>query len=731
MSGSWSCAQFSCTWTAGATANVRDLSRYQDGDVFVAAADSLDSAMMMVPLAVIADGSASPKLHPFFVYHRDGASWDADSLLNFLAHYDAKRVVAAAGLPTDLGSLLQGKGYAVKTISATEAHAYWSSLSRVVYAAGPAEVLYAAAFMAASSNAPLIVKGSAPDSSAGLAGKEVLLVNATCPAGAAKCTTLAAAGDSASLRAMLLSAGTAPCSRVLAFNPTDLGKSSIPLAETMTTEHGSKTVNTLFGQSSLMAPYLAVARRELLLPINSSSKDYKVYDAAIKDTVTACAAKGVATGYLTILASPYQIPYQLQYTWEVQSRLNSLDTRVYANTDQDPFVELAVGRIMGLTVTDVSALINRSLFYSDLKVKQNALYHFPIYSTNGIDGASIGKFYGKVMPQSGFGYTQSTGLGSVTASMLQDAAVFLFAGHGNVNGLENGLTSGSLQGTALPPLIVLQKACSTCNFEGAGSKAQLFCLQLARHGAMLVLGSTDDTPYSHEEQTLLWVELMEGKTIGEAFKNTINKGAAILDLNLGHVSGPEKWAIFYLSIILGDPLFQPGVKNSSYGANKLGTTQLDASHLQLDFTLPEQKVIVNAASDGRNVFEVDFGLVGRSVRTQQAGGSAAGESDYTWVSFPFETPAGKKYKAVTSLTVAVGTAAPKTLAAMPIYPGSKFLTDPSFYRVTLDRASTGSSGYLFAMHEMMGALPDDPDGYYIDHRTTIPARTYRVIVELQ
>jgi len=51
----------------------------------------------------------------------------------------------------------------------------------------------------------------------------------------------------------------------------------------------------------------------------------------------------------------------------------------------------------------------------------------------------------KVMPQSGYGYTQNTGLGSVTVDMLKNAGVFLFAGHGYTYGLENGLTSDSFQ----------------------------------------------------------------------------------------------------------------------------------------------------------------------------------------------------------------------------------------------------------------------------------------------
>lgn len=74
-----------------------------------------------------------------------------------------------------------------------------------------------------------------------------------------------------------------------------------------------------------------------------------------------------------MLASPGHVPLQ---------RANgvireSVDARLLADPDGDHFPELAVGRLMGLTASDVSALVVRSLFRRELTPPNKAVIAWP------------------------------------------------------------------------------------------------------------------------------------------------------------------------------------------------------------------------------------------------------------------------------------------------------------------------------------------------------------------
>jgi len=76
-------------------------------------------------------------------------------------------------------------------------------------------------------------------------------------------------------------------------------------------------------------------------------------------------------GYLTIMAAPDAVPYR-QYMWTVPSGshriFRSLDQTKYADLqNNDGLPDIFTGRIMGISLSDVSGYLARDLFYESIE----------------------------------------------------------------------------------------------------------------------------------------------------------------------------------------------------------------------------------------------------------------------------------------------------------------------------------------------------------------------------
>jgi hypothetical protein len=128
-------------------------------------------------------------------------------------------------------------------------------------------------------------------------------------------------------------------------------------------------IHRVYGRMSLVAPFLAAAKHELILPI-SSTNPYTI-DYFLEGFVKATAkSRGIKMQYLTIMASPEAIPMAIS----IGEHRNlsgdvwvELDGRHYASLGQNEAeIDLAVGRIFGITISDCSAYVARVLFFDDL-----------------------------------------------------------------------------------------------------------------------------------------------------------------------------------------------------------------------------------------------------------------------------------------------------------------------------------------------------------------------------
>ncbi|MBI5652157.1 MAG: hypothetical protein HZC40_17205 [Chloroflexi bacterium] len=158
--------------------------------------------------------------------------------------------------------------------------------------------------------------------------------------------------------------------KIILVNPNDLEISIHEENETLLRAFKfGGSIKKLFGGASLVAPLLAAAKYERVLPIRS--RNPHAIDRFVEETARAMSADwGIQTRYLTIIASPEAIPMAMPFGF--QSTINSdawveLDGRHYASLGvNEAEVDLAVGRIFGITVSDASTYIARDLFYDEL-----------------------------------------------------------------------------------------------------------------------------------------------------------------------------------------------------------------------------------------------------------------------------------------------------------------------------------------------------------------------------
>ncbi len=134
------------------------------------------------------------------------------------------------------------------------------------------------------------------------------------------------------------------------------------------------TIKSVYGRTSLVAPFLAAAKHELILPLASTNPN--TIDQFVDDFVQDMEARAsVQARFLTIVASPDAIPMAMaigpQLTREDDVWVE-LDNRHYGSLGRnEEEVHLAVGRIFGITVSDCSAYVARVLFYDELTREPN------------------------------------------------------------------------------------------------------------------------------------------------------------------------------------------------------------------------------------------------------------------------------------------------------------------------------------------------------------------------
>ncbi len=489
-------------------------------------------------------------------------SFDADSIIYFIQQYDPNKVTIIGETPQELDNLLVaepelGAGISseqIQRINLEDYFSYWEIFEDVVYVENDDDSIdnddvedyekgLLASTYASLINAPLVIEGNEL-ADLNLIGKNIICIGD--PIG----VSCDEQYDLEQLKQRYVQMTNT--NKIILVNPNDLN--DIKVEELFQPEKSSDFIFDIYSKTSLASPLLASAKHELILSITSTN--YEQVDAFIEESIDNL---DLSAEYLTILASPDSIPMTKQMENAAEAYENEghplygdfieLDNRIYGDLDGDYYQELAVGRIIGITFSDISSYIARDLFYNSIP---NSNDFAVLWKPNFFQQFSEGKSIQLLLSEQGFN-DESVYLRNLdgperfnTKSDLENKFYINYLDHGYVRGGSGGYTTNDLirEKVWLSPSIVINDACSVCAYDSISVKQELFCTNLIRRGALIQIGAVENAGINWDPSMNYLQELMGGKSSGKAFRDYRNK-----------VRVERVFSVDPYYILLGDPHF--------------------------------------------------------------------------------------------------------------------------------------------------------------------------------
>ncbi|MFH1225563.1 MAG: C25 family cysteine peptidase [Candidatus Diapherotrites archaeon] len=481
-------------------------------------------------------------------------SFDAESAMYFMRQYPPQRLTIAGETPQDLDNLLmldseygarltEGQ---VQRISPADYFAYWKAFDTVVLTDyDNYEAALLASAYASYINAPLIfVNGGNLDEYKNvIGGRHVIIVGQADSATQSYINSNSAGAEQYSLEQMQKKyAELTNTNKLILVNPDDLDIKEVLDDYDGYGIYSHIHVYEIYGRNSLAAPFLASAKHELIL--STRSANYMDVDAFIDSSIEAL---GADVEYLTIVASPNAIG--MDYLDE-GGDYYAADAWFYSKTkDGDPLLDLAVGRIFGVTVADTSAYVVRSMFYDETLQNEESML-ITMGRTDQTAPAEVYAF-GKVMSSAGYATVvipEGEGPNMLNPHMKpehwKDKFFTIYRDHG-------GTTWAGIDAHEIPYLdnsFITTMACLTCTFKYYFKYS--FCANAIRQGAIGFIGATDSSGGVNMDGQIAEI-FANGSTTGEAFRNSKNAGIVLDAATLTQGNIEDNSSGWYL--LIGDP----------------------------------------------------------------------------------------------------------------------------------------------------------------------------------
>tara|TARA_Y100000034_G_scaffold136850_1_gene216373 strand:- start:1853 stop:6388 length:4536 start_codon:yes stop_codon:yes gene_type:complete len=401
-------------------------------------------------------------------------SSDIDSSIYFMQQYSPDKLTIIGQTTQELDNLLitgpeLGAGLQenqIQRISEQDYLYYWQEYRDVVYVEDNYELALLASTYASLINAPLIIKNNLLDTEETFSSRNIICVgnvNINC-------------NENYNLEQLQQKyVDETNTNKIILVNPGDL---NINLDEQFQPDKSANPIYEIYSKTSLVAPILAGAKKELLIGINQINSD------SVKiGYETRQAELGFIPLYTTIFAAPNAIE---------MSRFDS-DYDKYLETDSKfrniNGFKTYVGRIFSLTSSDNSAYVARDLFYK--KNPQSSLVIAKDFPYASISKWGLSQLFNKV----GLEIVSFIDYPTAVPQDLEKKDIIVFSDHGDNAGWSGVVGSGNLP--YLDDSIIFSEACSICAFEknqdyAAGS---LFCSNVIRKGAIAFFGATTDNAY--------------------------------------------------------------------------------------------------------------------------------------------------------------------------------------------------------------------------------------------
>ncbi len=313
--------------------------------------------------------------------------------------------------------------------------------------------------------------------------------------------------------------------------------------------------------------------------------------AEIRKSIRDFARRQKGLTHLAIVGTPDQIPFALL---ESDSYFTSLDIKQeiasdapYANLDQDPSLELAVGRVLTADLINGSAVVATTLAYPRCsgpwrerasvlapgfeKSESRGALHWVWPESEALARSVVAELASAGIETDAF-LRDDVELSSVFDSMRQAGWI----GHMNhANQVAWGIRPGAHIGTAdIPPLegapIVFGTGCTSAGIDLGTPLSQTWPGRFFERGAVAYLGNTRPASLGSEIAVQrLFAKLMseDGVSLGEAYRDGRNLLAHLLEQGhfdpelgaRGFDSGMYErlWMQFYNLNLFGDPALTP------------------------------------------------------------------------------------------------------------------------------------------------------------------------------
>ncbi len=328
--------------------------------------------------------------------------FDADSIIYFMQQYFPSKVTMIGETPQELDNLLVSSVGAglnenqIQRIDTERYLSYWESFDTFVYVKDNYELALLASTYASLINAPLIIQNTELDIKSNFIKRNVICVGDVGQSG----INCAEKYNLESLRKRYMEKTRTDKIILVNINDNDILQDN-PFVK-------------LFPTLSLSSPILASAKHEVIMSINApysktvpdleigtpnsaSSSGRGPYQLGFQishfhdiDSFIEKKIKQFNFGYLTIIADFYAIPHTLDFIkFSVYALDKAIDASYYADINGDNLPDVAVGRINGFSISDVSSYMARDLLYNNFENTNNMKFmassfdYRPIWSLAG------------------------------------------------------------------------------------------------------------------------------------------------------------------------------------------------------------------------------------------------------------------------------------------------------------------------------------------------------------
>ncbi len=549
-------------------------------------------------------------VYPTLIYHQQGELFDVDSIFYFMHQYNADKVTLIGDTPYELDNLLVNefelnvRDNSIKRISPEDYFYYWSAYKDIVYVEDDYELALVASTYASLINAPLVIRGGELDINEAFEGRNVICVadnlGSYVPVDRRDSDSRRTSGDlDSSVKPSLDQIRNCDekynlnqlqqkyaletyTDKLVLVNPEDINMevTMVPIViveadgtsypgETranILTKESNHDISNLYSKTSMAAPFLASAKHELILT-SSRALSYDVYlDGRERPSnlvgINSILAEyiheypkdlGLNPKYLTIVAAPNAIEHRM-YTYTTIDDPISIGSQredIYIALDQNLYADYGsyfyVGRIMGLTISDVSSYISRGLFYSSLLPGDNALFMGSSYQMGDAwDGMESVKRMSSAFQDAGYNIEEKYIYRSFSFDPAlwrkYDYNLIFYADHGDAGWA--GIAYWDIPN--LENSLVVVDACLTVSAYTDYS----FWAWAIRNGAIGYAGSVG---VSMTMTGPVYSDFINGVYHGDAYTSSMSLGEAMGRAYNNKVFGDiqERWR--YMVTLIGDP----------------------------------------------------------------------------------------------------------------------------------------------------------------------------------